>query len=71
MMRKWISRPMKFHEWVLRLFLLFILLIGTSACSSMAHILWGRPNLVFPAGSCDPTRVPILNVHWFKDSSGD
>jgi hypothetical protein len=61
---------MKLHDWALRLFLLFILLAGTSACSSLPHYLWGQPINNQVTGSCNPTRVPVLNVHWFKDSDG-
>ena len=70
MTRKLISGTMKLHGWALRLFVLAILIAGTSACSSMAHYLWGQPINNQAAGSCDPTRVPVLNVHWFKDSEG-
>ena len=57
-------------QWALRLFFLFILLAGTSACSPMGHYLWGQPIAIPATGNCNPTRVPILNVHWFKDSEG-
>ena len=69
MMRKLISGTIKLQQWVLRLFLLFILLAGTSACAPMGHYLWGQP-IITATGNCNPTRVPILNVHWFKDSEG-
>ena len=58
------------HAWALRLCLIFIFLAGTSACAPIAHYLWGQPINIPATSNCDPGRVPILNVHWFKDSAG-
>jgi len=70
MTMKMFSRRMKFHEWALGLLSLLILLVGTSACASMGHVLWGQPIKPPVTGNCDPSLVPIQNVHWFKDSNG-
>jgi hypothetical protein len=61
---------MNFKKWALRMVVLVIFMAGTTACSSAGHILWGQPEQVPATGGCDPTQVPILNVHWFKDSGG-
>jgi hypothetical protein len=70
MLRKLISRPLHWHRWALRLAATAILLVGTSACSSLAHYLWGQPDPIPSTGNCDPSRVPVLNVHWFKNAEG-
>lgn len=58
------------RKWVLRLFLLWMLLAGTSACAPLAHYLWGQPIQIPSTNNCDQAKVPVLNVHWFKDSEG-
>lgn len=36
----------------------------------MGHYLWGQPITSPATSNCNPNRVPVLNVHWFKDSRG-
>ena len=70
MTKKLILETMQSHKWVLRLLILFFLMAGTSACAPIGHYLWGRPTPHPATGICKPVKVPILNVHWFKDSAG-
>jgi hypothetical protein len=70
MRKRRIIKTMRLRKWALRLAVLAILLAGTSGCSSLAHYLWGQPDPIPSTGNCDPTRVPVMNVHWFKDTAG-
>jgi hypothetical protein len=70
MLRKLIPGTTKLHPWAMRLCSLFVLLMGTTSCASIGHYLWGQPIPPPSTSDCNPSKVPVLNVHWFKDSQG-